>query len=402
MGLFDFTGNEASLYLHIPFCAGACGYCDFYSLDITGAPETGALLDPYADALERDLERLPEHVLIPTVDIGGGNPSVLGGPRIGRLLSAIRRTALKHPAEITVEANPESVNSAFLRACLDNDVTRISIGVQTFHGPARSAAGRTGGDPGRGLALLQEHFSSGNRGFSIDLMTGLPLQGREVLARDIAQALSYRPDHISLYALTLEGEARRGLLETALPDPDEADELWIRGRDGLRAAGYGQYEASNFASAPDKRSRHNIRYWRMESWIGLGAAASSTLIDEDAGTGRRFTFPPDAAAYIQGAPPEQEVIDRASLLKESILMGFRYQEGPSQTLFRRRFGADIHSFIPRTLEAWQEKGLLYAEKPALTPGGMLFLNRFLRGAFAELDSSPGNDSLKRLHEAHKS
>ena len=387
MSLFDFTGNEASLYLHIPFCAGSCAYCDFYSMPVppTETTETGALLDRYVDALARDLARLPERLRIPTVYIGGGTPSILGHRRMGRLLAAVQgilRQSVKTCLEITVEANPESVTEPFLRACLDHGVTRVSIGAQSFHEPSRKAVGRIGSGLQRGLSLARDYFSSGPGGFSVDIMTGLPLQDEAVLDHDIAKAISYHPNHVSLYALTPENLPAGTL--NALPDPDKADALWIRGRDALRSGGYEQYEVSNFSLKPHTVSRHNIRYWRMESWIGLGAAASSTLIDERAGTARRFTFAPDSRSYIRGVPPDREVIDTSTLIQESVLMGFRYKEGPSQALFRRRFGAGIHDVIPRTLASWQEKGFLNAGKTALTLEGLLFLNRFLRDAFAEL------------------
>ncbi|MDR2493719.1 MAG: coproporphyrinogen III oxidase family protein [Spirochaetaceae bacterium] len=388
---FETTGGHAgtaggwtvSLYFHIPFCAGSCAYCDFYSIDLSdlsarSKTAVNTTLDRYGEALERDLARLPENLVIPTVYLGGGTPSVLGAPRIGRLLSALRGVLRNRPAEITVEANPESVTEPFLRVCRETGVTRVSLGIQTFHEPSRKAVGRTGSADNNALSLVREYFGGA---FSVDLMTGLPLQDERVLLRDIEQIVSRGPEHISLYALTAEHGSP---LEKRLPDPDAADALWIRGRDALRDNGYEQYEVSNF-SLPGKQSAHNIRYWRMESWIGLGAAASSTLIDEETGSAARFTFAPDIDAFIRGEPPDFEALDRNTLIKETVLMGFRYRAGPDAARFHRRFGVRIEDIIPRTLAAWREKGLLEPEKPALTEAGLLFLNRFLRDAFTEID-----------------
>jgi oxygen-independent coproporphyrinogen-3 oxidase len=198
---------------------------------------------------------------------------------------------------------------------------------------------------------------------------------------------------VSLYSLTVEpGTALAGRPRPFLPPPDEADRLWIRGRDLLEAAGYEQYEVSNFAR-PGNRCRHNIRYWRMENWLGLGPAASGTIIDDETGTGRRHTALPDVDSWLAACSPAgefgpglwtEECLDRPTLMKETLLMGFRRVEGPDPDLFRRRFGLTLEEAIPRTLDAWRRRALLHADRTALTRGGLLFLNAFLRDAFGEL------------------
>jgi oxygen-independent coproporphyrinogen-3 oxidase len=225
---------------------------------------------------------------------------------------------------------------------------------------------------------------------SLDLMTGLPYQDKGILLRDIARALSYKPGHLSLYALTVEegsplaDPARRG----ALPEEDEADRLWIAGRDALEAAGYAQYEVSNF-SLPGKQSRHNTRYWRMESWLGLGPGGSGAIIDDETGTGLRRTFKPDLDLWLnRGAfrnpPYTEEPLDRRVLMEESILMGFRRLEGPDTALFEARFRRPLQTLIPRTIQRWKSRGLLRNRPLALTKEGLLFLNAFLEEAFSEL------------------
>ncbi|MDR2484960.1 MAG: radical SAM family heme chaperone HemW [Treponema sp.] len=381
---------KASLYLHIPFCAGACDYCDFYSIPVDPHDRR---IGVYADTLLRDGERFIRDFgvsCIPTVYIGGGTPSMLGASGIRRLLSGLAGLWRAKPEEITVEANPESAEEAFLLACREGGVTRISLGVQSFHGPSRQAVHRVGTEKvlAERLGLVSAIFG---RAFSVDLIAGLPFQDERILLGDIERVLAYKPDHISLYALTLEPgtplEQRISHNKTPLPDPDTADDLWIAGRDALEQAGYGQYEVSNFA-LNGKRAAHNIRYWRMENWLGLGTAASSTIVDDETGTGRRITIKPDMDAYIRGSlSPIVEELGRLTLMKETFLMGFRYIEGPDEKLFQRRFGLPIRACIPHTLAVWQDRGLLQAGKPALTAQGILFLDPFLLDVFEEAPAS---------------
>jgi oxygen-independent coproporphyrinogen-3 oxidase len=324
---------------------------------------------------------------IPTVYIGGGTPSVLGAGRMERLLKGLGALFLSPPLEFTVEANPESADGDFLRSCLDGGVSRISLGVQSFHEPSRSAVHRLGHAAilEERLALLARRFPAA---FSADLIAGLPFQTEKLLLDDIGRLLAFEPAHVSLYSLTLEpgtplaGEAR---FRSILPAPDEADAVWLAGRDALEQAGYEQYEVSNFAR-PGKRCKHNIRYWRMENWLGAGPAASGTIIN--GGKGLRRTYPADIDAYIGAARPaintaRLEELDRAALVRESLLMGFRYRGGPDRELFYRRFSRHIEECIPRTLARWQGRGF-FAQGLAPAPQGLLFLDGFLRDAFGEL------------------
>ena len=384
---------EASLYVHVPFCAGACDYCDFYSIAVKGEdPRLGR----YVEVLLVEAKRLFEKIRpdsVPTLYIGGGTPSVLGAAGIGRLLtglSGLISAFAPPPIEVTVEANPESCDEAFLAAAHQSGVTRLSLGVQTFHEPSRSAVRRIGGATDRLLALAAGYFSGS---LSVDLISGLPFQDEKVLLEDIAAVLSYAPAHVSLYALTLERETA---LAAPLPHGDEADRLWLLGRDALEKAGYRQYEISNFC-LDGKESRHNIRYWCMRNWLALGPAASATVINDETGNGIRYTIPPDVDRWLGaggsgfsedgGYKPLIEELDKASLIKETILMGFRYTEGPDEDLFRLRFGRSIEDRIPKTIAAWRSRGLFRNDRCALTKSGLLLLNPFLIGAFNELDAS---------------
>jgi oxygen-independent coproporphyrinogen-3 oxidase len=390
---------QASLYIHVPFCAGVCDYCDFYSVP-AGAGE-GGTLDQYVETLLGDIDRqfrefTPEH--IPTVYIGGGTPSVLGAERMGRLLAglAVLIAPLGWPDEFTVEANPESADEAFVRTLRQGGVNRISLGIQTFYGPSRQAVHRVGEAAllDERLALAAEYFPGA---FSADLITGLPLQTREILLCDIERLLAFRPAHVSLYSLTLEPGTPLAESRALLPPDEQADDIWLAGRDALKQTGYEQYEVSNFA-LPGKECMHNLRYWHMKNWLGAGPAASATIIDDETGTGRRFTFLSgiDAWLALSRPLPLVEELDRTTLIKESLLMGFRCRAGPDPVLFHRRFGLGIEECIPKALERWYGRdscpGPLRADD-GLKPSGLdlLFLDSFLRDAFAEIDC------MRRVH-----
>jgi len=360
---------------------------------------TRTAADRYIDAVSDDIAEQTELFnvnYIPGIYIGGGTPSAPGAERITRLLSAIK-TLLKKmnapPREFTVEANPESADEAFFRACAEGGVSRISLGVQSFHEAARKAVRREGGPEQleKALALAARFYPNA---FSADLIAGLPFQTETVIKEDVGRLLPFGPAHVSLYGLILEPRTPLGKKAAAgeipLPPPDEADGVWIAGRDMLESSGYRQYEVSNFC-LPGKACAHNIRYWRMENWLGAGPAASGTIVDEETGKGKRYSYPPDIESYL-GAPSPKisravtEELSREDLVKETLLMGFRYSEGPDGELFKRRFGVEIADLIPKTAALWRGRGF-FQTGPGLKPSkqGLLFVNGFLRDAFAELE-----------------
>jgi oxygen-independent coproporphyrinogen-3 oxidase len=391
----------ASLYIHIPFCASLCDYCDFYSIAVNEQHNT--LMDSFVDALLGDVKDQLAFFgvdYVPSVYIGGGTPSVLGAARMERLLAGVQtllEPIKKIPVEFTVEANPESADEDFLRACVKGGINRISLGVQTFHEPSRRAVHRANsGLLEERLTLAKTYFPDT---FSVDLITGLPFQTITVVQEDIGRVLAFQPSHVSLYSLTLEPETPLGKQaaqsgDTSLPLPcgDEADNLWITGRDMLEKAGLAQYEVSNFA-LPHKTCAHNTRYWRMENWLGAGPAASGTIINNADGSGRRSSYPADINAYLAAPEPRIhsariEELNKTDLIRESLLMGFRCRAGPDPLLFKQRFGRGIEDCIPETIARWRKRGFLETEQNsgslALSHEGLLFLNAFLRDAFGEV------------------
>jgi len=356
------------------------------------------MMDSYIEALLCDIEdqiNLFNIKSIPSVYIGGGTPSVLGADRVTRLLTSInsRLTGMdSRPIEFTVEANPESTDETFLRTCVEGGVSRISLGIQSFHEASRKAVHRTGSRAQleNALTLATRYYPDG---FSADLVTGLPFQSEAVIIEDIKTLLPFHPAHVSMYSLTLEPQTPLGKAvkqgAVTLPSSDEADSLWIAGRDLLEKSGYRQYEVSNFC-LPDKASAHNIRYWRMENWLGAGPASSGTLINDKTGTGKRFTYPADIESYLKMPRPKInhaiiEELGGTNLIKETLLMGFRYCEGPDKELFKKRFCREIEDIIPKTIALWRGRGFFQTGQE-LKPSkqGLLFVNGFLRDAFEEL------------------
>ncbi|MDR3020072.1 MAG: coproporphyrinogen III oxidase family protein, partial [Treponema sp.] len=319
---------------------------------------------------------------IPTAYIGGGTPSVLG-KRISVLLGALGKIPEFKPVEFTVEANPETASEDFLAACLDGGVSRLSLGVQTFHEPSRRAVNRRGNAANEQFALASRYFP---QALSVDLITGLPYQDEKTVLDDINRVLMFDPAHISLYSLTLEEGTplEKKLLDNAiiLPEQDQADSLWLSAKDALLKAGFEHYEVSNFARA-GKRCLHNIRYWQMEPWLGAGPSASGTITCDSSGTASRYTHPPDVKTYLETSFTNGfvtnafenalvEKLDKTAFLKETLLMGYRCKSGPNPKLFQTRFGRPIDWHIGKTLERWKGRDI------------MLFLNGFLSEAFMEL------------------
>ncbi|MDR2964154.1 MAG: radical SAM family heme chaperone HemW [Treponema sp.] len=367
---------ELSLYIHIPFCAGKCDYCDFYSI----AADSKILnRKEFLNILIKEINYQIDYFNvknIPTVYIGGGTPSVLGKD-IKIIFDALKKIPAFTPIEFTVEANPESLTEEFLDICKEGGVTRLSIGVQTFYDPSRLSVNRAGNAAitEKALSLASKYYPDT---LSADLITGFPFHTKEIVAEDIKRLLDFNPASVSVYSLTVEDQTKlyKNLKEGkfSLPKTETADKLWLTARDMLIDNGYGHYEVSNFAKQGGQ-CIHNIRYWRMRGWMGAGPAASGTVIDYEKEKAVRYTNAPDLEAYLKNTQDskEQLVINKEELLKEVLLMGYRYCEGPAP-----EWG--VEKYIQKTLEKWKDKDK------------MLFLNNFLLDAFGEL----GNNDISNL------
>jgi len=337
---------------------------------------------------------------IETIFMGGGTPSALSREDLALLLEAFTDTAA---TEWTVEANPESLDQRFLDLCESAGVTRLSIGVQTMRDPLlrllRRPASRT-----RTLAALELIKSGWSGELNLDFIAGIPGQSPDEVREDLALLGQFRPSHISLYQLTFEpGTELMRLVEhgEVIPNTPEQDEdLWFAGKEALEGRGYQHYEISNFCM-PGRECRHNLRYWHMEPYLGVGPSAVSTV---PAKTFAPLLGRPDLAntpggvlrvsnarsfhAFLGGEDSlwglEVESVKPEDFLLENLMMGLRLREGIGVASWRRRFNRGFDELFPGLWEKWCAEG--HAEPPGgnlrLTESGRMMLDRLL-GELAE-------------------
>jgi oxygen-independent coproporphyrinogen-3 oxidase len=369
---------NAGIYLHIPFCRSRCTYCDFNTY--VGME---SLYAPYARALEREIRASqPIRGITPsTIFFGGGTPSLLQPTEIGALIHACREVFhMLSTGEVTAECNPGTVTLEYLAALRENGVNRLSFGAQSA-------------DPGELQLLGREHAfddvaravadarTAGFADVNFDLIFGLPRQPLDSWRRTVDAALALAPDHISLYALTIEAGTpmydwtRRG--EVPFPDPDAAADMYDYARDALRAAGYVHYEISNWCK-PGHECAHNLIYWRNEPYHGLGAGAHGSTLDQRIWKVKR---PAEYIARIErGESVEhgRETIEPRTARGETMMLGLRLlQEGVDRTRFAERHGAPIEQFFADELARGQEMGLLDvdAARVRLTEKGTFVSNQ---------------------------
>ncbi len=377
---------NTGIYLHIPFCRARCSYCDFNTyvgLD--------ALFAPYVDALRREIlaeggvgEAKDERAPADTIFFGGGTPSLLHPDQLGSLIRACREAFnLPERCEITVECNPGTVSVDYLCALRAEGVNRLSFGAQSAHSDELRLLGREHGwDEVR--AAIAAARAAGFDNVNLDLIFGLPNQSLRSWQQTVAAALELDPDHISLYALTIEvgtpmhDWTRRG--EVPLPDPDLAADMYEFAEHALGQAGFEHYEISNWCK-PGRACAHNLIYWRNEPYYGFGAGAHGSTIRRRYWKVRR---PADYIARIaQGAPVElgSEEIDEATSRGETMMLGLRLlREGVDQARFAERYGAPVAHFYARALEQGVARGLLEVtdERIRLTARGRFVSNQAMR------------------------
>jgi len=386
------TALPLGLYLHIPFCAAKCAYCDFYSL-----PHSEEKMDGYTAALRRHLEEVAPQAArhrVETVYFGGGTPSYLGAARLVKLLKAVKkRYHLAPDAEITLEANPDSAGDwRTLRALRRAGFNRLSLGVQSSDDAVLRRIGRIHTWE-QAKQAAEAARRAGFENLSLDLIYGLPDQTMDIWQQTLRDAVALAPEHVSAYGLKLEPgtplyQQRESL---SLPDDDLQADMYLYAVDFLSENGYGQYEISNFAR-PGRASRHNLKYWRMEEYAGFGPGAHS-----DWG-GVRYAYNRDLDGYMAGElrlsesseiPPrerEQEYIMLSlrtveGISRREVEYGYRRPFAPMEALFQT-YAA--HGLAETTEAGWR-----------LTPRGFLVSNQII-GALLE---AMGTDEAMRLDRA---
>ncbi len=302
------------LYIHFPFCEKKCYYCDFYSLADT------RLKEEYISALVREIEKNEKNE-IDTVFFGGGTPSLFSPSELERVITAINKAfILDKNAEITIEANPTSQNLSAFRSL---GINRLSLGVQSFSDDELQALGR-GHTAREAEETVLSAKKAGFDNISIDLMLGTPTETKESFIKSVEKALSLPLSHISLYALSIEentvfGKKLKNGEDLSLPENDR--EMYLEASRLLKENGFEHYEISNF-SKEGKRSRHNMKYWRGEEYIGLGASAHSYF------KGERYAYPRSIKAFIEGAEKEDVYKNTKKDRKEEfIFLSLRLSDG---------------------------------------------------------------------------
>ncbi len=368
-----------SLYVHIPWCVRKCPYCDFNSHEARGEiPER-----EYVDALLRDLEQDLPRVwgrIVHTIFIGGGTPSLFAHETIDRLLSGIRaRLPLDQNPEITLEANPGTVELERFKGFRAAGVNRLSIGIQSFDEEKLKALGRIHGRA-EALRAAEAARAAGFDNFNLDLMFGLPGQTVEQALTDIRTAIGLRPTHLSAYQLTIEPNTLFHVRPPALPDDDSAWEMQSRLQVELAAAGYRQYEVSAYAQ-PGYECRHNMNYWKFGDYLGIGAGAHGKITDAS-GIARLWKVK-HPGEYLRTAGTAEsfggeQKLSRHDATAEFMLNALRLTDGFPSPLFQERAGLPISACEPELARA-ETQGLIEwnAQTIRPTPQGRRFLNNLL-------------------------
>jgi putative oxygen-independent coproporphyrinogen III oxidase len=320
------------VYIHVPFCASRCGYCDFNTY--TPGELGGADIEGYLEAVLSEMELAARVVKPPAVDtvfFGGGTPTMLAGDQLGRLLEAVDRTwGLAPGAEVTTEANPESVTFDSLKALRRNGFTRISLGMQSASPGVLAILDRKH-TAGRAVAAAAEARDAGFKNINLDLIYGTPGESAADFDESLDRAIASGADHVSAYSLIVEdgtrlaARVRRG--ELSPPDDDVAADRYLAADSRLSAAGFEWYEVSNWALSAQARCRHNLLYWRGGDWWGFGPGAHSHI------GGVRWwnvKHPKEYGSRLgEGRSPGlgREILTPAQRRDEEILLGMRLAEG---------------------------------------------------------------------------
>lgn len=381
--------DKLGIYIHIPFCRSKCDYCDFYSL--AGRDDR---MDQYQKALLshiRETASLAQDFPVDTIYIGGGTPSYYGAKRLKELLGVVHKLyKVEKDAEVTVECNPDSVDVKSLKILRKAGVNRLSMGMQSANACELERIHRIH-TPQQVNEAATAARKAGFTNLSLDLIYGLPGQTMDSWKATVEHALSLIPQHLSCYGLKVEEGtplATRVAEGEVLPDDDQQADLylWTVGR--LERAGYLQYEISNFAK-PGFASRHNLRYWLTQPYIGFGPGAHSDF------GGRRYSFVRDLDAYIQGVLQGGDIIDESELIPkrercgEYLMLRLRTVQGINEQEYRSTYFMD---FTPLQARLEQFRAQSWAEQTDgrwhFTPQGFLLSNQLI------------GDLLERQEQAH--
>ncbi len=373
---------KLGLYLHFPFCISKCPYCDFNSYQLKEDNQ----ISSYISALYQEINvysRKLKKSNITTIYLGGGTPTILSGVQIYNILEFCKdKFTINKDAEITIEANPGTLDGKKLKLLIESGINRLSLGAQSFNNLFLKKLGRIHNTQD----IINSYSSAREIGFSninIDIMFALPDQTTEDLQVTLKKAVSLKPDHLSLYNLTIKPgteyykKYKRGKLK--LPTEDEEFDMYNRAINFLEENGFEQYEIANFAR-PYKRSMHNLIYWQNKPYLGIGAGAYSFI------KGYRYMNYENPARYIKEIMSGKLPVDNGEKLSlrkrmiETIILGLRTKDGVGNKKFKTRFGVNLNDIFPEQIIKLVNLGLLQKDKYKikLTKKGIFLANTVFR------------------------
>ncbi len=378
-------GSAIGIYIHIPFCAHICPYCDF-----TTYAGKGNLIPRYVRALETELRRAGERHddrVVATIFLGGGTPSLLSSAQMRAILDACTGSFRIEPgAEITVECNPNGLTAGLLAGYRDAGVNRLSVGAQTLDRRGLRTLGRQHESTDT-LAALDASRDAGFDNVSLDLIFGWPGQSLDSWKRDLTTILEHpdSPEHLSLYGLIVEpgtpfaDAAARGILR--MPDDDASADLYETAVSTMVSAGRTHYEVANWARTPDLVSRHNAVYWRNGDYLGIGAGAHGHVGNERT---MNHLLPETYCAAVErgeATASNTETIEERTAIGETMMLGLRLvRDGVDADAFGRRHGQSLDEAFGATIEELLGIGMLERanvdsrERLRLTPRGLMIAN----------------------------
>lgn len=358
--------NKLEIYIHIPFCAKKCDYCDFLS-----APCDDEMMNRYVEALKYEIECARDEMkeyMVDTIFIGGGTPSILEGEQIASVLDALRNSAnISDDAEITIECNPGTVDESKLKTLFAAGINRISLGLQSANDDELKSIGR--------IHTYDEFLESYNiarecgfNNINVDLMSALPGQTKETYVESLKKVAALNPEHISAYSLIVEDEtpleARVSNGEVDLPDEDTEREMYYATKDVLEKSGYHRYEISNYAKEGFE-CRHNIGYWKRVDYMGFGIGAASLVKNErykNISELNKYIAVMDEFSDVSSIRENVQKLSIQEQMEEFMFLGLRMIDGISKTDFENCFGKSIDEVYGDVVRKEGQTGNLICEK----------------------------------------
>jgi oxygen-independent coproporphyrinogen-3 oxidase len=373
---------ELGLYLHFPFCKSKCPYCDFNSYQLKEENQISSYISAFYQEITTYSKKLKKNK-VKTIYLGGGTPTILSGVQIYNILEFCKsKFTIDKDAEITIEANPGTLDGKKLKLLIESGINRLSLGAQSFNNLFLKKLGRIHNTQD----IIDSYYLARKEGFNninIDIMFALPDQTTEDLQITLKKAISLKPDHLSLYNLTIKPgteyykKYKKGKLK--LPNEDEEFDMYNWAIKFLEESGFEHYEISNFAR-PYKRSMHNLIYWQNKPYLGIGAGAYSFI------RGYRYMNFKDPARYVKEVMDDKLPIDNGEKLSlrkrmiETIILGLRTKDGVGYIKFKARFGVNLNDIFSEQVIKSVNLGLLQKDdyRIKLTKKGIFLANTVFR------------------------